>query len=320
MLIDALQCGRFDREALADLLSGGISCVTPTLGFWEGTIDSMDAIARWRDMERDFSELMVIARKTADIVEAHRVGKIAVLLGFQNLNLLEGRIRFVELFADMGVRVMQLTYNNQNEAGGSCYETADSGLSRFGKEVVREMNRVGMVIDLSHVGERTTLNAIDDSERPVAITHANAKSVMPHPRNKSDEVLKALAARGGVIGCATYRNFTPEAACASADGWAEMVARTVEIAGIDHVGIGTDEGHISQADLDWMRHGRWTRTVQYGAGSAARPGKVASLAWLPKPAGLGLVVEALARVGFSQGEVQKISSGNWLRLYKEVIG
>ncbi len=320
MLIDALQCGHFDRSALEDLRKGGISCVTPTLGFWEGTIDSLDAIGRWRDMERECSDLMVIVGKTEDILAAHRAGKIAVLLGFQNINLLEGRVRFVELFADLGVRVLQLTYNNQNEAGGSCYETTDSGLSRFGREVVREMNRVGMLIDLSHVGERTTLDAISYSEGPVAITHANAASVMPHPRNKSDVVLKALAERNGVMGCATYRNFTPEDACESADGWAQMVAKTVEIAGVDHVGIGTDEGHITQSDLDWMRSGRWTRSVQYGAGSAARPGKVASLAWLPQPSALGLVVDALARVGFSQDEVQKITSGNWLRLYREVIG
>jgi membrane dipeptidase len=321
MLIDGLQCGKFDRAVLEELRAGGISCVTPTLGFWEGTLESLDEIGRWRDMARECRDLMVIAVKTDDIVKAHADGKIAVLLGFQNINLLEGRIRYVELFADLGVRVLQLTYNNQNEAGGSCYEKADSGLTRFGREVVREMNRVGMLIDLSHVGEKTTLDVIAHSEKPVAITHANAASLMPHSRNKSDAVLKELARRDGVIGCATYRNFTPEDACESVNAWAAMVARTVDIAGIDHVAIGTDEIHqSSQAALDWMRQGRWTRSVQYGAGSAARAGQVPPATWLPRPAALGVVVRALASTGFNAVEVEKITSGNWLRLYRECIG
>lgn len=321
MLIDALQCGKFDRSVLEDLCAGGVSCVTSTLGFWEGTLESLDEIGHWRDMVRSCEDLVVIARKVDDILEAHAAGKIAVLLGFQNINFLEGRIRYIELFADLGVRVVQLTYNNQNEAGGSCYEACDSGLSRFGREIVREMNRVGIVVDLSHVGEKTTLDTIAFSEKPVAITHANAASLMPHPRNKSDTVLRELAANDGVIGCATYRNFTPEDACESVDGWAVMVARTVELAGIDHVGIGTDEFHKpSQASLDWMRQGRWTRSTNYGAGNTAQPGPVAPAVWLPRPGALGVVVDALRRVGLNQEEVQKITAGNWLRLYRKNIG
>ena len=113
-------------------------------------------------------------------------------MGFQNADLFEGRIRFVELFAELGVRVIQLTYNNQNELGGSCYEDDDSGLSRFGREVVREMNRAGMLVDCSHVGDRTTLDAIKASKEPLAVTHANPDRLFPHKRNKTDEVLKAL--------------------------------------------------------------------------------------------------------------------------------
>jgi microsomal dipeptidase-like Zn-dependent dipeptidase len=320
MLIDALQCGRFDRPALSELREGGFTCVTPTLGFWEGTLQALDAIAQWRDLERECADVMLIARKAQDILDAHASNRIAVLLGFQNVNLLEGRVRFVELFADLGVRVLQLTYNNQNEAGGSCYEAVDSGLARFGKEIVLEMNRAGVVVDLSHVGPRTTLDAINASQKPVAITHANAASLHAHPRNKSDEILKALAERGGVIGCATYRHFTPPDACDSVDGWARMVARTVDIAGIDHVGLGTDEGLITEADLDWMRRGRWTRGTQYGAGSAARPGVVKPPAWLPRPSKLGVVIQALAKTGFSKEEVEKITAGNWLRLYRAVFG
>ncbi len=321
MLIDGLQCGHFDRGVFEELKAGGFTCVTLTLGFWEGAIESLDALATWRDLARANADLVMLARTTDDILAAERTGRIALLPGYQNTNLLGGRIRYVELFAELGVRVLQITYNNQNELGSSCYEAVDPGLARFGREVVREMNRCGMLVDLSHVGDQTTLDTIEWSEKPVAITHANPASVFPHKRNKSDRVIRALAEKGGVIGCAAYRNITPPAACDGVDAWAEMVARTVEIAGIDHVGLGTDfSHHSSQAYLDWMRAGRWTRTVQYGAGSAANPGPSEKPAWLKSIRGLAAVAPALAGVGFNADEVTKITAGNWLRLYRATIG
>lgn len=321
MLIDALQCGNFDREVFVELKAGGFTCVTPTLGFWEGTLESLDELGRWRDREREYPDLIKIVRKAEDIRAAEREGKVGVLLGYQNTNLLEDRIAYVELFADLGVRVLQLTYNNQNELGGSCYEEHDSGLARFGREVVREMNRTGIVIDCSHVGDKTTLDVIEYSQKPVAITHANADSLFPHKRNKTDPVLKALSQTGGVIGCAAYRNITPADACATVDAWCEMVARTVEIAGIDHVGLGTDYSHKTGPNhLDWMRKGRWTRGVQYGAGSAAVPGKVAKPDWLVNIGALNSVEGGLRRVGFDEGDIAKIMGGNWLRLYEDVFG
>ncbi|HEV2677360.1 MAG TPA: membrane dipeptidase [Aliidongia sp.] len=321
MLIDGLQCGFFDRGVFEDLKAGGFTCVTPTLGFWEGAIESFDAVAKWRDMVRANEDIVTIVRTADDILAAERAGKVALLLGYQNTNLLDGRVRYVGLFADLGVRVLQLTYNNQNELGSSCYEAVDPGLARFGREVVREMNQCGMLVDLSHVGDKTTLDAIEWSLKPVAITHANPASVFPHKRNKSDAIIKALAEKGGVIGCAAYRNITPEPACDSVDAWAQMVAQTVEIAGIDHVGLGTDfSHHSSQEYLDWMRSGRWTRSIQYGAGSAAKPGPSEKPAWLKKISGLALVGPALAKVGFNADEVEQITSGNWLRLYRAVMG
>ncbi len=321
MLIDALQCGEFDRDVFISLLEGGFTCVTPTLGFWEGTLESMDALGHWRDMERENADLIRIVRKADDIRACERDGKLGVLLGYQNTNLLEDRIRFIELFADMGVRVLQLTYNNQNELGGSCYEEEDSGLSRFGREVVVEMARCGVLVDCSHTGDRTTLHAIEHCPKPIAVTHANPASIFPHKRNRSDEVLRALAQTGGVIGCAAYRNITPDWACASVRGFSELVARTVEIAGVDHVGLGTDYSYKGdQRFRDWMRKGRWTRSTQYGAGSAQIPGAVAKPEWLPGPERLGDLAEGLREVGFQEGEVTKIMGGNWLRLYESVFG
>lgn len=321
MLIDGLQCGVFDRETFEDLRRGGFTCVTPTFGFWEGTLESLDAIGEWRDLVRACSDIALLAGSAADIVKARETNRVAILPGFQNTNCLEDRIRYVELFADLGVRVLQLTYNNQNELGGSCYEENDSGLARFGREVVHEMNRAGILVDLSHVGEKTTLDAIKWSKKPVAVTHANAASLFPHKRNKSDDILRALRDNGGVIGCATYRNITPSEACDSVRAWCEMVARTVEIAGIDHVGIGTDYSHrSSQEHLDWMRMGRWSRVVNYGAGSAANSGPAPKPQWFSGVADLAKVHGGLREVGFNPEEAEKITAGNWLRVYADVFG
>ncbi|WP_336204904.1 dipeptidase [Nonomuraea sp. LPB2021202275-12-8] len=319
MFIDGLECSNFDREIFQELRAGGLGCVTVTCGFWEDGLESMDALVAWRALVRANDDLVRVATTAAEIEAIHAGGRTALLLGFQNSSFLAGRIGYVELFADLGVRVAQLTYNIQNDVGASCYDLEDAGLTRYGREVVGEMNRVGMVIDLSHVGERTSIEAVEHSAAPVAITHANPASLVPHARNKSDALLKALAARGGVLGVSGYRNISGEYA-ASADAWAEMVARTVDLIGLDHVGIGSDLGRkVVDADLRWMRQGRWTRTTQYGAGSAANPGKQPPLEWFPDTTAFPGLAEALTRRGFDPTEVAAVMGGNWLRFYRQVL-
>jgi microsomal dipeptidase-like Zn-dependent dipeptidase len=321
MLIDGLQCGHFNRAAFQALREGNVGAVTITGGFWEDITESLESIARWRDLCAANADLVELARGAGDIRRITAAGRLAIIIGFQNAELFGGRIRLVEMFAELGVRVVQLTYNNQNSLGGSCYEEEDSGLARFGREVIREMNRAGMLVDLSHVGNRTTLDAIRWSQKPVAITHANPDSLFPHKRNKTDDVIRALRDNDGVIGCATYRNITGDYYCGTVEAWCELVARTVEIAGIDHVGVGTDRSHnFEKPDYDWMRMGRWTRGVDYGAGSAAKPGKPTRPDWFPEARDIGRIEPALGKAGFSPDEVAKITHGNWLRVYETVFG
>ncbi|ATI41157.1 peptidase M19 [Pacificitalea manganoxidans] len=316
-MIDGLECGPFDRESFLRLKAAGVHGVVVTCGFWEGALESLDSLGRWRDLVRDNADVTCMGDTPEAIERAAEEGRVAAIMGFQNANLFEGRIRLVEMFAELGVRVVQLTYNNQNELAGSCYEAEDSGLSRFGAEVVREMNRQGMLIDCSHVGDRSTLDAIKASEKPVAVTHANAASLFPHKRNKSDKVLHALRDTGGVIGCAAYRNITGDYYSGPIEQWCEMVARTVEIAGIDSVAIGTDRGHnMDRAIYDWMRMGRWTRGVDYGAASAARPGKAPPPDWFQELEDMRVIPDGLRSVGFNNEEVEKILHGNWMRLYR----
>ena len=317
MIIDGLQCGHFDREAFQSLQRAGVGGVVVTCGFWEGALESLDALGLWRDLVRDNSDVAEIGTTSAEIARIGAEGKVAVILGYQNATLFEGRIRLVEMFAELGVRVVQLTYNNQNDLGGSCYEAEDSGLARFGKEVVLEMNRAGILVDCSHVGDRTTLDAIEASEKPIAVTHANARSLFDHKRNKSDDVIKALGQTGGVIGCAAYRNITGDEYCKSIEAWCGMVARTVDIAGIDSVAIGTDRSHnFTAPDYAWMRQGRWTRGVQYGASAAGKPLKAPPPDWFQTVEDMNVIPGGLRAVGFSEEEVAKITHKNWLRLYE----
>lgn len=319
MLIDGLQCGTFNRTVFEELRAGGLGCVTNTIGFWDDAVEGMQSIADWYALERDNGDLVEIAYTTADIERIADSGRTAILLGSQNSRLIDDRLDFVETFHRLGLRVMQLTYNIQNTVGGACCEQPDSGLSRFGRHVIAEMNRVGMLVDLSHVGERTCLDAIDASAQPVAVTHSYPREFVDHPRNKSAQVLDALAARGGVIGLSVYPNITGDHA-ATLEDWCQLVARLAERIGVAHIGIGSDLGRfIAEQDLAWMRQGRWSRETEYGAGSPQAPGVVDDPDWCNNASQLSSIAAGLERAGFSGDEVEEICGGNWLRVYRQVL-
>ncbi|MFW0774771.1 dipeptidase [Paenarthrobacter nitroguajacolicus] len=317
--VDGMESGSFTSETLRTIRSGDVDCITVTCGFWDDAVESMDSIARWRELIEENSDVAGIARNADDIRRLRSENRTAVLLGFQNTSSLQGRIRFVRLFAELGVRVFQLTYNNQNDVGSSCYEPGDAGLTRFGYEVVDELNRNGILVDLSHVGERTCKDAIAASSKPVAITHANAASLYAHPRNVSDSTIKELAARGGVIGCALYPNLAGPDYSKSLNAWCEMVLKTADIAGIEHVGIGSDlGGGTTEADLAWMRQGRWTLRENYGAASASSPGDE-DPQWFTSMESFAGIADGLAGRGLNSSEVSAVMGGNWMRLYSEVM-
>lgn len=174
-----------------------------------------------------------------DLLHVRETGRIGVVIGFQNSEHFRDA-RDVELFYRAGQRVSQLTYNARNRLGSGCYAERDDGLTPFGAEIVGEMNRVGMAIDLSHCGERTSLDAIERSSRPVLITHSNCRALVPaQPRCKSDRVIRAAAAKGGVLGLTTVRPFVGRGA-PSLDDLLDHFDHVVRIAGIEHVGLGSD--------------------------------------------------------------------------------
>ena len=227
----------------------------------------------------------------------------------------------MEILHTLGARFMQLTYNNQSLLATGCYEAEDPGITRMGKQVIKEMNRVGLVIDMSHSAERSTIEAIELSERPIAITHANPAFWHPALRNKSDEVLKALGQSGGMLGFSVYPHHLKDKSSCTLQSFCEMVARTVELVGAAHLGIGTD---LCQDQPDsvvtWMRVGRWTKEMDYGEGSKTDAGFPPMPSWFRDNCDFSNIEAGLRAVGLSDDEVAGIMGENWLRFYDRSFG
>jgi microsomal dipeptidase-like Zn-dependent dipeptidase len=271
-------------------------------------------IGGWHRLFERHGDLIMAGRHGTDIVEAKRLGKIGIILGFQNCSPIEDELAMVQVVHELGVRFMQLTYNNQSLIGAGCYEADDPGISRFGRQVIAEMNRVGLVIDNSHSAERTTLEAIELSRRPTAITHANPASFHGALRNKSDDVLKALSQSGGMLGFSLYPLHLAGGGDCTLEQFCAMVARTAELMGVDHIGIGSDACRgWGYETLEWMRNGRWTFATDYGEGTAANKDWPAQPEWFRGPADMANLTGGLLDKGFGTDDVAKIMGGNWLR-------
>ncbi|MEM7113787.1 MAG: membrane dipeptidase [Chloroflexota bacterium] len=320
MLIDALQTSNWDREIFAELRTGGVDCIHVTCAVWEGARETLSQIHQWYRWEREHDDLIVLAASAAEIVSAKEGGKTAVILGFQNASPFEDDLGLVEVFYRLGVRIVQLTYNNYSLLGAGCYEPNDGGLTRYGKEVVREMNRLGMLVDLSHVGEQTSLDAVEHSLQPVAVTHSNPKFLHDIVRNKSDRLMKAVVERGGMMGCSLYPHLIGGRQV-TLKQYTEMLARLADMVGVDHIGFGSDAVRKCTPEyLNWLRMGRWTHTVDYGPGSASNPGWPEWQEWFQSPADYPKLWQGILAQGFSEAETAKLMGGNWLRLFGEVFG
>jgi microsomal dipeptidase-like Zn-dependent dipeptidase len=217
-----------------------------------------------------------------------------------------------------GLLIMQLTYNNQSLLATGCYEKNDTGITRFGKQAIEEMNRVGMIIDMSHSAERSTLEAIDLSSRPICISHANPTFAHDALRNKSNDVIKALTARGGLIGFSLYPFHLPNGSQCTLEDFCQMVATTADMVGVEHLGIGSDLClNQPQAVLEWMRNGRWSKAMDYGEGSANNSGWPDALPWFCGSAGLENIYNGLMRHGFSESEAGQVLGENWFNFLKD---
>jgi microsomal dipeptidase-like Zn-dependent dipeptidase len=319
--IDALQYSRWGADIFRQMREGGLDCVHVTIAYHETALETLRNIGKWNQMFEQHGDLIMRVHSAADVAEANRLGKTGIVYGFQNCSPIEDDFSLVEIFHALGVRFMQLSYNNQSLLATGCYEQNDPGITRFGRQVIREMNRVGMVIDMSHSAELSTLEAIELSERPIAITHANPTSFESALRNKSDDVLKALGSSGGMLGFSLYPFHLKNGSSCSLEEFCTMVANTAELMGVDHIGIGSDlcQGQPDSV-VEWMRNGRWSKSTDYGEGSASQAGFPAQPDWFADSTHYVNIERGLGAKGFTQEEVEKIMGLNWLRFFEASFG
>ncbi len=320
-LIDNLQYANWSEKIFRQMREGGVDAVHVTIAYHESfreMVLNLESFNRW--FER-FPDLIFKGTTAADVRLAQETGRTAIFFGFQNPSPIEDDIGLVEICHQLGVRFMQLTYNNQSLLATGCYEAEDTGLTRMGKQVVQEMNRVGLVVDMSHSAERSTLEAIAHSARPIAITHANPHWWHPALRNKSDTVLKALTERGGMLGFSVYPHHLKDGPACTLESFCGMVAEAATRYGAENLGIGTDLCQ-DQPDsiVEWMRVGRWSKVVDYGEGSADNAGFPPMPSWFQDNRHFGTLAEGLKATGFDQTEVDGIMGGNWLRFYETSFG
>ena len=321
MRIDGLQYCKWSNKIFQQMADGRLDCVHVTIAYHENFREMVGVIESWNLMFEQFSHRIVHASSGDDVRKAKTEGKTAVIFGFQNPSPIEDDIGLVEVVHRLGVRFMQLSYNNQSLLATGCYEELDPGITRMGREVIREMNRVGLVVDMSHSAERSTLEAIDISQRPIAITHANPGSWHPAKRNKSKDVLHALGKSGGMLGFSMYPHHLRNGNNCTIEDFCQMIADTAELMGIDHIGLGSDLCQ-DQPDtiVEWMRSGRWTKKIDFGEGSKDQPGFPTQPNWFSDNRHFDNIEDGLVRHGFHNDEVEKIMGGNWLRFFDQNFG
>ncbi len=316
MIIDGLQINDWSRAVIDEVRSGGVDIVHATVGTWEDLAGAMTRVGAFRHLCRHNADAIRVVTTVEEMKRAVADDVLGAVLGFQNSSMLGDDPEMAQIFADVGVRVVQLTYNIANHLGSSCWEPNDGGLTRAGHRMVAALNNAGVLVDLSHVGNSTSLDAVQASSQPVAITHGNPLWFCDSPRNKPDEVLDAVAERGGVIGCTLYPLFMGGAEVTRSE-YCAMFVRLAEQVGVEHVAVGTDAVLGWHPDaLGWMRGGRWDRPE----GPSGAPAFPQWPAWFRGPSDFASLADGLDEAGFSPTERDLILGGNWLRLFATVFG
>ncbi len=319
--IDNLQYANWSEKIFRQMREGNVDAVHVTIAYHENFRETVLNMEQWNRWFERFPDLIFQGFRGDDVRLARETNRTAIFFGYQNPSPIEDDIGLVEIHHKLGARFMQLSYNNQSLLATGCYEAEDPGITRMGREVIAEMNRVGLVVDMSHSADRSTLEAIEISSRPIAITHANPHNWHPALRNKSDDVLRALSQSGGMLGFSVYPHHLNGKSDCTLENFCQMIADTADLMGINHIGIGTDLCQ-DQPDsiVEWMRTGRWTKQIDYGEGSASDAGFPPMPKWFHDNRDFGNIEQGLRDVGMNDADVGKVMGENWLRFYDESFG
>lgn len=281
---------------------GGASAYDDALGF----------LAAWSGFAGRNADVFSLVGVAGDLDKAKKQGKVAVIMGLQNADQFR-EAKDVKAFHELGLRCAQLTYNTQNLIGSGSTDRVDGGVSDYGVEIIQAMNEVGMLIDVSHCGDRTTLDAIELSPRAIAITHSNCRALNDHPRLKTDEAIKKLAAKGGVMGITGVRMFVSGKEPTTIEQIVDHVDHVAKLVGVEHVGIGTDSDLMGYDDMppDQLK----ALKASYKSSYAFRD-KIDTDGF-DHPQKIYDLTEALLRRGYGEADVQAVLGGNFRRLLGE---
>ncbi|MEQ9811914.1 MAG: dipeptidase [Azospirillaceae bacterium] len=322
IVIDAV-CPLLRTPSTIDLyIEGGLTLVAPTIASVEGARYALGQIALWKGLIAA-DERLVQAHTAADIEAAKEAGKTAILMHFQGADPIESDLDLVFAYKDLGVGIIQLCYNVRNHVGDGADERTDSGLSYFGVKLVRRLNEARVIVDCSHTGERTTLDAVETSAAPVVVSHGNPRALHASRRNITDEMIRAIAGSGGLVGIVGFPGFVDSTNRPSLDRFVDHIAYVADLVGIDHVGLGIDY-YNGQAPIvsdeeamnfyqAALKSGVW-RPDTYPPPPHHYP------AGIETPATLANLTARLLERGFGEEAALKVLGGNWMRVYRAVWG
>jgi len=314
VLIDGLVISNFSRAIFEDMAKGGITAANCTCSVWHDFRATMANIAQWKRWFAEHDDLILQVHGVDDIRRAKAEGKVGIILGWQNTSGIDNDVANLALFRDLGVRVMQLTYNSQNLVGSGCWESRDGGLSDFGRHVIDEMNRLGILIDLSHVGPVTSDEAIKHSKVPVAYTHC-CPMLKQHARNKTDAQLRTIADAGGFVGFASYTPFLPKGEDSSLDDCVAAMEYLIDLVGEANAGIGTD--WVQDQDISFFNY--LSSDKGKGRSTSTPHKKVPSMPkGLETLGGFRNFIPAMERAGWSETRIRAVLGENWLRFLGEI--
>jgi membrane dipeptidase len=308
-------------ELLAAIPQSGITAINCTIS--ERTLDgTLENLASLEALVESHPDVFAIVRKHSGIALAKQQGRIGILPGFQDTEFFEKDPERIDLFRKLGVRIMQLTYNNRSLFGDGCLEPGNAGLSKAGTVAVKKMNEIGVAVDLSHSGYRTTSEGIAASSKPVLITHSGCAAVYAHPRNKPDEILKSLADRGGYFGVYLMPYLVASPAVPTREHVLDHLIHAISVCGAEHVGIGSD-GSIEKVVLTPAQKADFdadiARRKKLGIGAPGED-RYPYVPDLDGPDHMQIIAEELARRGQPSSVIEKVLGANFQRVLGEIWG
>ncbi len=308
MIIDCLQYVAPSETVFRQMREGSVDAVHMTVGYHEDFLGVVQNLQDWNAWFERFPDLIHRATTAQDILDAKAKNKTAIMFGLQNPLAIGADLGRIEILHQLGIRFCQITYNQQSLLGAGCFEPVDSGLTAFGREAVSEMNRVGMVVDLSHAGHHTAMDVIAHSHRPVTVTHANPYQWHAAPRNLQPELIKALAQSGGMMGFSLYPHHLADGSDCSMEQFSQMVMELIADHGADMFGFGSDlcQGQPDSV-VNWMRNGHWRKVPVPAVAFPDQP------KWFKDNRDYPDIAKSLVKNGISSEDVDGIMGKNWMR-------